>query len=192
MTRFGWVMGLVLAVVGLASGGEARAMSLLASDVQHADGEYRVNFEFFVDAPVERVRAQMSDYARLDRLVASITENRILERFPDGRTRLKQTLRDCVAFFCRSVTRVEDIVTEPNGDIVTTVLPEHSDFSQASERWRIVADGAGTRVAYRARLTPGFFIPPLVGPLAVKSKLGDQLRATANALESLAQAESRS
>ena len=183
MFRFGLWMFLLVGFGGMSA---VQAMTLVNSDVQHENGSYRVSFEFTVDAPSNRVRALMSDFAHYDRLVASITESKILEGAPSGTTRIKLVINDCVLLFCRSLTRIEDIVTEPNGDIVTTVLPEHSDFSHAVERWRIVPNGAGTRVYYNARLTPSIFIPPLIGPIAVKYKIRAQLEETANTLEALA------
>lgn len=186
MLRFGLLIILLAGSPEFAGMSAAQAMTLVNSDVQHENGSYRVSFEFTVDAPTDRVRALMSDFARLDRLVASITEIRVLEGAPSGSTRIRMVMNDCVLFFCRSLTRIEDIVTEPNGDIVTTVLPEHSDFSYAVERWRIVPDGSGTRVHYNAQLTPSIFIPPLIGPIAVKYKIRAQLEETANTLEALA------
>lgn len=186
MLRFGLLIILLAGLPGLGGMSAAQAMTLVESDVQHENGSYRVSFEFTVDAPTNRVRALMSDFIRFDRLVASITEIRVVEGAPSGRTRLKLVINDCVLFFCRSLTRVEDIVTEPNGDIVTTVLPEHSDFSFAVERWRIVPNGTGTRVYYNAQLTPSIFIPPLIGPIAMKYKIRAQLEETVSTLEALA------
>lgn len=182
MWRFGLMVFLLVGLLASA----VQAMTVVDSDVQHENGSYRVSFEFTVDAPTNRVRALMSDFAHYDRLVTSITEIRVVESAPGGRTRLKLVINDCLLFFCRSLTRIEDIVTEPNGDIVTTVLPEHSDFSYAMERWRIVPDGDGTRVYYNAQLTPNIFIPPLIGPIAVKYKIRAQLEETASTLETLA------
>jgi hypothetical protein len=91
-----------------------------------------------------------------------------------------------VLFFCKTIQQIKDVVIRPNGDIVTTIVPEHSDFASGWERWRIRAEQNKTRLQYHAVLVPAFRVPPLIGPWALKNRLRHTLIGTAKKLEVLA------
>jgi hypothetical protein len=154
-------------------------------NVSHDDGRYTVNFSVRLAASPEKVRALSTDYERLAQLSDLVAESRVLA-VNGNVTRLKLVLRACVLFFCKSVSRVEDVVAEPNGDITTRALPEQSDFRVATERWRIQPEGNGTRFLYQAHLEPDFFIPPFVGPYIMRRVLERELRESAVRFERLA------
>jgi hypothetical protein len=89
-------------------------------------------------------------------------------------------------FFCKTIQHTKDVVIHSNGDIVTTMVPEHSDFSSGWERWRFRAEHNKTRLIYHAVLEPTFYVPPLIGPWILKSTLSRTLTVTANRLEAIA------
>lgn len=167
------------------------AADILNSEVQYRDGVYRVRFAVRVHARADVVRALMTDYARLSRLSNVVTGAEIVQRFTDGRQRLRLNLRACVWIFCKELRKLQDIATRANGDIVTVAIPAESDFSHAVERWRIVADAndtraARTRIEYESELTPSFFVPPFIGPALIKRALRRELTRSIETLERLA------
>jgi hypothetical protein len=83
------------------------------------------------------------------------------------------------------VQRVLEVETAGNGDILTRTDPGMSDFEHGEETWQIRAEGRGTRLHYRASLTPSFFIPPYIGPWLLKSRLREELTVISNRLETL-------
>lgn len=173
------------------------AADILKSEVQHRDGVYRVRFAVRVHAPVNAVRALMTDYARLSRLSKVVTGAEIVRRFGDGTQRLRLNLRACVWIFCKDLRKLQDVTTRANGDIDTIALPAESDFRHAVERWRIVpeandgnyanaANPAHTRIEYESELTPSFFVPPFIGPALIKRALRRELTHSIETLERLA------
>lgn len=168
---------------------------ILTNDVQYKQGVYRVRFAVRVQAHPDAVRALMTDYARLSRLSDVVTAAEVVQRFADGRQRLRLRLHACVWIFCKDLRKLEDVATLANGDIVTTALPAESDFLHAVERWRI-ADGSspgnrdgnsgGTRIDYESEMSPNFFVPPLIGPALIKRALRRELTRSLETLERLA------
>ena len=49
--------------------------------------------------------------------------------------------------------------------------PEKSDFRRADEVWEFSEHDGGTRVIYRLKMIPGFWVPPAIGPYLIKRKL---------------------
>lgn len=164
---------------------QAAAATITRADVSEKNGKYTVSFEAVVDADSRNVRRLMTDYAHLDRLSKTIIESRILKT-ENNKQRIGLVARVCVLFFCKTMKKVEDVETLKNGDIVTAAIPQLSDFHYALEHWQILAEQNQTRIKYQAELRPSFYIPPLIGPWLVKSKIRDELEATTIALESLA------
>ena len=60
---------------------------------------------------------------------------------------------------------------QPLKFIEATADPEMSDFEVSDERWEFREEADGTVVVYAFRMKPKFFIPPLIGPAILKSKL---------------------
>lgn len=142
-------------------------------DVIHQGGVYHVTSTAVFSAPLASVYAILSDYDDLARLSSTITESRVLPREADGSPpRVRTTLRGCVLFFCRSVVRVEDLFLVHERIITTRVIPDLSDFRGGFAQWTFFAlpDGR-TRVDVEVRAIPNFFIPPVIGPPAVRRKL---------------------
>ena len=125
----------------------------------------------FVDAPVEPVYEILVDYDRFDRLSSAITESRFLDPDSDGTPRVFTRTRGCLLFYCKTMDRVERLESVPNSEIVATVLPEQSDVKYGRARWLLASEGDGTRIDYVMEFEPDFWVPPLIGPLIIKSRL---------------------
>ena len=168
---------LVLALLSLI-GGSAIASSLdkagiISAEVTHDGGVYHVTSSARFTAPLPSVYAVLTDYEHLTRISDIVVESRILEEpTADGAPRLHTTLRGCVLFFCRNVVRVERISVVPGEEIRAQVEPELSDLREGFTEWRFFStEGGGTRVDLQMRVVPDFWIPPLVGPRAMRRRL---------------------
>jgi hypothetical protein len=164
----------------------AAAISISDLEITHSKRTYFVTFDVLLDAEPADIRELLSDYRQWRRLSDTLSESQLLRTFPDGRQRIRLRFHSCALFFCKGIQQIKDVVTRPNGDIVTTMVPEHSDFASGWERWQIRAEHNKTRVIYHAVLVPGFRVPPLIGPWALKNRLRDTLIGTAKKLEVLA------
>lgn len=163
----------------------AHAAETLHAQVVHERGVYRVGFEILVAAPPARVRAAMTDYERLPRLSDTVKESRVLQRGV-GYARVRQVVRACVLFFCKTVTRVLDVRELQDGSIEARMVPALSDFGPGGELWQLFADQGRTRIRYAAVIAPSFFVPPLIGPPLLKRRILSELETSSRRLEALA------
>ena len=172
-----------LASLGAGAAGAARLYDV---EVLKGDTGLRLAFDAVVEAPERQVYAVLSDYARFGRMNPAIMSMSVAPS-PDGHgARVRSVLKSCVWFFCKTVVTVED-VTEPDArTIATRIVPGLGDFESGSSLWRLTADGARTRLHYEATRVASFWIPPLIGPWAIKRSLREQLEISLHALEQLA------
>ena len=164
----------------------AQAEEIRDLQVSDDDGRYRVSFDALLDAPITKTRPLLTEPHNWPRLSDIVSAAGVTSAGADGVQRVYVRFSACVLFFCKTVRKLEEMHTDANGDIITLALPEHSDFRYARERWRISGDDRHTRVQYEAELVPDFFVPPLIGPYLLKSRLRMLLTDTAENLEHLA------
>lgn len=175
-----------LAVLGLAAAaGAAAGAQFEHTEVSHDGDRYRMRVAVVLAAEAGAVRRHLTDYDHLDRLSELIVDSRRLVG-PDDTPRVRIVLQACVLIFCKSVRRVMAVETGASGDILTLADPNQSDFSYARETWQVQAQGRATRLTYEAEFEPSFYVPPLIGPWLIKSRLGGALEEIAERLEQLA------
>lgn len=181
-------------VLGFSRGATAQDARILFVEVTHESGVYLVNSTAHFSSPLAAVYAVLSDYEGLDRLSDIVTESQLLpDRAPDGGPRVRTVLRGCVLFFCRTVTRVERVQAVEGRIITSHVEPALSDFREGFTEWRFrPLAGGGTEVTLRMRIVPDFWIPPVVGPPAVRRKLESEGRTTVLEINRIARNLARS
>jgi len=175
--------GILLASLGQ---GTALAAQIDAITVTQRDDGFSIVFDAVVDAPARQVYAVLSDYARLGKLNPVITAVSV-ESAPAGRgERVRSVIKSCVWFFCRQIVQVEDVV-EPDADtIVAQIVPGAGDFASGSCFWRVSGEGLRTRLHYEAVRVSAFWIPPLIGPWAIRRTVREQFESSIAALERIA------
>lgn len=115
-----------------------------------------------LDAPVERVEAVLRDYPRYSNLDRRILDSKVLERPAADVAILATTVRACFGPFCRNVKRVERVQEAPL-ELTATADAARSDVKSGETRTQLSATDSGTRVTYRTRIVPAFWIPAFVG-----------------------------
>lgn len=147
---------------------------------------YHLRSESLIEAPPELVLSTLLDYENFYRISGGIKETRYVEPDTDGVPRAYTRVESCVLFFCRSIEKVERVIVVSSQEIVLDVDPEKSDFRYNHSRWLIKPNGKGTRLGYVMVMEPDFWIPPLIGPWAIKKKLASAAMTMAGRLEHMA------
>jgi Polyketide cyclase / dehydrase and lipid transport len=147
---------------------------------------YHLRSESLIEAPPELVLSTLLDYENFYRISGGIKETRYVEPDTDGVPRAYTRVESCVLFFCRSIEKVERVIVVSSQEIVLDVDPEKSDFRYNHSRWLIKPNGKGTRLGYVMVMEPDFWIPPLIGPWAIKKKLASAAMNMAHRLEHMA------
>ena len=170
----------------------AHASQLVRLDVNQKANSYAVYVVMELDAPAEKVRAILTDYAHLDRLNASITASKIIDGKGDGAVRVLTRFENCIVFFCVTMQRVEDITQDYQGRILVAMVPDLSSFRSGQASWEVTSTGSGSRVIHRATLEPDFWLPPWIGTAILKATLRHEIRASFDNLECLTRTDTLS
>ena len=179
---------LLAVVMGLVSL-TAHASQLVRLDVDQKANSYAVYVVMELDAPAEKVRSILTDYAHLDRLNASITASKIIDAKGNGTVRVLTRFENCIVFFCVTVQRVEDITEDDQGRILVAMVPDASSFRSGQASWEVTSTGSGSRVIHRATLEPDFWLPPWIGTAILKATMRREIRASFENLECLARTD---
>ncbi len=149
----------------------AQAADLRSVTVDKVDGKYIMSSEVWFDASVEQMYATMLDWDLSTEFSSVIVESRNLDPDDEGRPQYYIRNEACVVLFCMSFERSGVIEHKPFEYIRSEVYPEKSDFHFSNESWTFREEDDGTVVTYDLEFKPKFFVPPVVGPWAIKRKL---------------------
>lgn len=173
---------LLACLPGLAAAADFRSL-----DVSREGDIYQIQALVYLAAPPQAVFAVLTDYEHFTRISASIVESRRVQQLDPDATLVYTDTRFCALFFCRHVKEMQKVTETPPGDIASTVLPEQSDnVKSGSASLHMEAEGKGTLLRWQIRLQPGFWVPPLIGPLLVERSLKTEGHRSADGVEKLA------
>ncbi len=141
----------------------AGAAQLLEFEFERKGQRYTLRSESYIDVPPQGVFNVLSDYDGLHRISSLIVESRDLGAGPDGEHLVFTNNSGCLAFFCKSVKKVERLEVQPPNEIVTIVVPERSEVSYSRSRWVLEREGRGTHLSYSVDTEISFWVPPMIG-----------------------------
>jgi hypothetical protein len=154
--------------------------------VTYQSGSFIVEVDALLDVAESSARAVLTDYKHLERLIPAVEHSEILDTREPGDYRVQTVTYSCLWFYCRRLTRVQDVVEAHNGSITAIVIPEQSDFWHGTMRLNLWQEAAGTRILIRSEAAPDAWIPPLLGPWLIKRALHAEAVQTVHNLERLA------
>lgn len=155
-------------------------------EVTREDGVYTVTTEVIIDAPVQRVRTVLTDYAALPQINDSVKSVQVLSTTPEqGVTRIQSDIYMCVLLFCMNVHQVQDMIDVKPGDLRAFIIVEESNFAHGRSYWRTYAGAQAntTLLHWTAVLEPDFWVPPAIGPLLIRRKLEEEALETIAGIE---------
>ena len=139
--------------------------------IEKEDGVYRVFGKSRIEAPAEFVHATLMDYDHFYKLAGGIAETRFIPDDESGLRAAYTRYESCVLFFCKTVEKVEYILTNTPEYIELRVDPARSDFISNESSWTIEKDGDATILTFEAEFDPDFWIPPMIDTWAIRRKL---------------------
>jgi hypothetical protein len=179
--RLCFALACLAAVPGLAA-----AASIDRLDVERDSDTYRVVMEATLDAPAPAVWAVLTDLPHLGALSPAFREVEILRPSPPGAERVRTLARFCVLFVCRDIRQVQDFRRLAPGELHALVDPALSDLRAGEADWRLERRGAKTHLHFRSRIVPRFWVPPLIGPWAIRRGLSAEAKVVVASLERIA------
>ncbi len=176
-------------LAGCMLAGTVSAAELQLLDVVKRDSHVFVTADVRVDANPEAVFQALLDYDNFSMWSEKYRFAGYIEPAPDGRPRVETSIEGCLLLYCRAVTRVMTLDSEPSDFIRATADPELSDVLFGVEEWRLEPLSTGTLVRYTHEVEFDFWVPPVVGVWAIKRSLNKNSLEAANRIENLARQE---
>lgn len=164
----------------------AGAAELRTLEVQRERGHIIVGSETYIDAPPEAVFEILADYEGFQRISDVFDETRFLERDEAGNGTVYSRVTGCVLLFCTTIERVEELTVDPGRRITAVAVPDRSDVDFSTAHWVFEEEGDGTRIDYQLDFKPGFWVPPVLGPMIIRAKLRSRAVLAADRVEELA------
>ena len=155
-------------------------------DVSRDAGGYRVEASADLQATPALVWATLTDYEKLPQFVPGIRSVRVLEAHADGDMQhllVEQTGELRFLFFSRRVAVLLDVQQQPRVRVRARALPRprgpsgEESLQEFEGTYTLAAIPGGVRLDYRAHFDPGFSLPPILGPLAVRRTMQAQFEA---------------
>ena len=141
----------------------ACAFEIERSETSYTDRRYQCDLSIRLDAPLDKVEAVMRDYEKYPALDGRILQARVIGRPAPNVKMLETTLRMCLGWFCRNVHRIER-VEESQHALVARADPNRSDVKFGETHLQLApGEQGGTQVTYSTSITPGFWIPSMIG-----------------------------
>lgn len=154
--------------------------------VRYYKGTYYLNAEFDVDASPARVMEVLTDYENIAELNPAITVSELLESPDNTNTRIRTVVHDCILFFCKNITRIEDVQQKGNEKLEAFLIPMLSDLRSGYAVWMLTETPFGTTVKYDAELQPKFWVPPIIRSYVLARKFRKRVVETVERLQVVA------
>lgn len=144
-----------------------------------------------------RVQAQdvfsiFTDYNRWTQLSPLVTESTLLSSQDDHHYRVRSVTQLCFLFLCRDIKQIHNITEIERHEILLYTEPDAESFRYAAVRWRIEELPRYTVITLDARISPAFWVPPVLGPWLLERHVYRLTMDFATSMERLAPLRSRS
>lgn len=156
-------------------------------NVTYKDKTYYLYAEFEVAASPERVMEVLTDFEHIADLNPAIIESEIQTSPNNIGLRVRTVIEDCVLFFCKKITRVEDITQHKNTKLEALIIPMISDLRSGYATWELTQQPTGTFVKYDAHMQPKFWIPPIIRSYVLTKKFTKRVKESVELLQIKAQ-----
>ena len=177
-------VGLWLLLSGLVVGA-AIAGRIDQVQVDRDGKQYQLAISSYLDVPVADLRALLTDYPEVAKANSAVESLEVISAKPAGATRIRATLKVCIWFYCRSLKQTQDMLLLSPGHLEATIVPAESDFQYGKADWLMRGERDGSRLLFTAKLTPDFWVPPLIGPYVIKKKMRKEAIETVQGIERL-------
>lgn len=185
-----WRLGALMAMSWVAL--PAHAAQVLDVRVAREGERFLIDMRIRIAAPPLAVFRALQDYPAMPSYNPDLRAVRVQPTAVPGRVRLFTTVHTCVLIFCRTLQQ-EEIMTATSdasgGVLEAKLLVQGGSFKAGRGRWTVAACRtvpAASCLDVRIELLPAFWIPPLIGPWVMRTKMEEEARLTSAGLEDIA------
>ncbi len=166
----------------------SHAAEVLQHEITFKDKHYVLSLDMRVNGTVDQVYAILTDFDHFKTLNNSIKHSQLL--FNNKHVSTVEVIAEgCVLLFCKRVKQIQIVTEQGNGKIDSITDPDDSDIAYGEAHWQLTNDGKQTKVQYRSDYVPKFWVPPIIGPAILKSRLLEEAQKTIHGIEARIKAE---
>ena len=167
----------------------AITINALAADVSvvYKNKNYHLHATFHVEASAAQVMQVLTDFDNIADLNPAIIESETQKSLDENKLRVRTVIKDCILFFCKQITRVEDIDQFENEKLEAFIVPMLSDLRSGYAVWGLTEEATSTMVDYNASMQPKFWIPPIVRSYVLTKKFKQRVIESVELLQQKAQ-----
>ncbi|MDE2264016.1 MAG: SRPBCC family protein [Gammaproteobacteria bacterium] len=175
---------------------QVHAAQVFAVHVSHGGTRFVIGMHIGIDASPPAVFRALQDYSAMMRYNPDLRAVRVQRTAIPGRVLLFTTVHACVLIFCRTMhqEQIMTAVTGADGGVLEAeLLPRGGDFRSGSARWTVKPCPLARSVTcldVRIELVPAFWVPPVIGPWALRRQMAEEARRTSAGLEIVARSSS--
>jgi ribosome-associated toxin RatA of RatAB toxin-antitoxin module len=142
------------------------------TDVGRQGSIFQVRATIEANAPIDLCYAVLTDFDRLADFVPGMVSSRVVSP-PGEPLRLRQVGRTQLAF--SEYTFDVTLAVELDAPHEITFRSVAGNLKKMQGRWLVVGDAVHCTIDYQADIEPGLWVPPLIGPLLMRSQVARQI-----------------
>ena len=150
----------------------AAIASAADTDVGRSGASFQIRATVEAAASIDLCYEVLTDFDRLSDFIPGMQSSRLVSP-PGEPLLLRQVGRTKLAFSEYTFDVTLAVAVDPPREI--TFRRVAGNLQRMDGTWRIAGDVARCTIDYRADIQPGFWVPPLVGPLIMRSQVDKQL-----------------
>ena len=159
-----------------ASGGRAPLLVSPSSvNVQRDGDQFHVDVVIHADVPQRIVWEVLTDFSKLVQILPDVQVSDVIPGVDDRHMSIRQVGVARFGPFTKKYDSTREVVLVPQEQISATNVAGNVKFMHSV--MTLSPEPGGTRLVYHADVEPGFWLPPLVGPAAVRNQTAEQFSA---------------
>lgn len=170
------ILPLLLFLVLSSASAEEVPPPLSPNDVRftRSGDSLHIEIDMLTPVPLEIAWQALTDFEHMARFVPNLERSSVIER-KGNKLRVEQQGRAYFGPFSVVFGSVREIELQPMREIRSRQI---SGTARSMESlMRLEATANGTKLAYRADIIPDTYVPPLVGPAAIRHETAEQFSA---------------
>ena len=157
-------------------------------EVSQEKGVYQLHINMTVNTDIDSIKRIITDYENLTLINPYLKESKLVNKSEDERTTVSMLTEICIFLICYNIRHVQIFHAINNDVLYSRIIPRMSDFKSGWVRWEIKEKDSNrispvTQIILDTKITPDFFILPVIGPHQMKKKMLEIAKVTINNLE---------
>lgn len=157
------------------------------TEVERLGSSFQVHATIDASASIDLCYSTLTDFDRLADFIPGMVSSRIVSP-PGEPLRLRQVGRTQIAFSQYTFDVTLAVALDAPREI--TFRRVEGNLQRMQGRWLVAGDAARCTIDYQAEIEPGFWVPPLIGPLLMRSQVARQVEGLALEIERRARSAS--